>query len=90
MTSTSEPSRACRRRSPAGPAASPDAAAGRADQTAPGDIEATGRFGSGGVRILTESKQQIDLLLGAIRDDPERVLAARLQAMHRQREGTAQ
>ena len=61
-------------------------AVGRADAPGLEDRDASGQMGSGGMRILTESTRQAEALLRAIKDDPERVLAARLRAIHRQRQ----
>ena len=67
-------------------AASPDAAAGRAEAEAIEDRDSSGQDGAGGMRRLTRSAQDVEILLRAIRDDPARVLAARLRAMHRRRQ----
>ncbi len=65
-----------------------DAAAGRGAVTETEDQEAAGRTGAGGIRIPTRSAQNTEVLLRAIKDDPERVLAARLRAIDRlRREG---
>lgn len=63
-----------------------DAAAGRGTISDTGERDASGQQGAGGMRLLTESTQDVEVLLRAIRDDPERVLAARLRAIHRQRQ----
>ena len=65
-----------------------DAAAGRGQATDTEEQEAAGQAGSGAVHILTRSTQNTDILLRAIKDDPRRVLAARLHAIDRlRREG---
>ncbi|MEL6997937.1 MAG: tetratricopeptide repeat protein [Pseudomonadota bacterium] len=66
-------------------AQSDDAAAGRGEVTDSEDTESTGRDGSGGMRQLTKSTQDAEILLRRIVDDPERVLAARLRAIDRLR-----
>lgn len=67
-----------------------DAAAGRGAVTESDDQEAAGQTGAGAVRILTKSAQNIEVLLRGIKDDPERVLAARLRAIDRIRRENAQ
>ena len=65
-----------------------DAAAGRGAVTETEDQEAAGQTGAGAVRILTKSAQNTEVLLRGIKDDPERVLSARLRAIDRlRREG---
>ena len=71
-------------------ALSENAAAGRGAVTETADREAAGRQGAGGMRPVTRSARDAEILLRAIKDDPERVLAARLRAMHRLRQGTRQ
>ncbi|MEM7744790.1 MAG: tetratricopeptide repeat protein [Pseudomonadota bacterium] len=41
--------------------------------------------GAGGSAVLRASRQNVEILLGRIRDDPARVLAARLKAAHENR-----
>lgn len=67
-----------------------DAAAGRGNVSESGERDASGQQGAGGMRLLTESSQNVEVLLRALKDDPERVLAARLRAIHRQRQQVAQ
>ncbi len=71
-------------------ALSSDQAAGRSAVTETGEREAAGHQGAGGMRIVTKSAQDARIMLRAIRDDPERVLAARLRAMHRLRQEARQ
>ena len=49
------------------------------------DIEQTLTGGAGQAAILQESRQAAEVLLKRIKDNPARVLAARLKAIHRQR-----
>lgn len=71
-------------------ALSGDQAAGRSAVTESGEREAAGQQGAGGMRIVTKSAQDARIMLRAIRDDPERVLSARLRAMHRLRQEARQ
>ncbi|MGB1007388.1 MAG: tetratricopeptide repeat protein [Thalassobaculaceae bacterium] len=60
-------------------------AAGRADQDAPDNL--TGRGGA--ARTRQADRRRATLLLRQVRDDPARVLAARLAAIHRRRQDAA-
>lgn len=59
------------------------AAGGTADEVPPDGL----KTGEGRALILRESAQATEVLLRQIRDDPERVLRARLRAAHRLRHG---
>lgn len=62
-----------------------DSAAGRGEIAETDDKDSSGQDGAGGMRLMTQSAQDTEILLRAIKDDPERVLAARLRAIHRLR-----
>ena len=66
-------------------AQNPGSAAGRADASETDERDSSGQMGAGGMRLLTRSTQDTEVLLRGIRDDPARVLAARLRAIQRQR-----
>lgn len=62
-----------------------DAEAGAAQAGVPGASEAEGRSAADTVAARRESAQAAEVLLRAIEDDPAKVLAARLNAVHRRR-----
>lgn len=67
----------------------PDQAAGRGTLGAAGERTAGQQTGSAATVILQKSAQDAEVILRAIRDDPARVLRARLHAIHRQRQREA-
>ena len=62
-----------------------DAAAGRGSASESVDDGSNNRSGAGAIRVLRTSKQDTEILLRAIRDDPATVLRARLWSIDRQR-----
>lgn len=62
-----------------------DAAAGRGAASDIGDDGSNSRTGAGAIRVLQTSKQDTEVLLRAIKDDPAAVLRARLWSIDRQR-----
>ena len=63
----------------------PDAKAGRTDARGTEDARAD-LVGGGGARELAESQQAAEVLLRQIKDNPARVLSARLKAIYRERQ----
>lgn len=66
-------------------AQAPDAAAGRSAPSDAAEGDARGRTGAGAVRVLDASLGDAEMLLRAIRDDPAKVLRARLWAIDAKR-----
>lgn len=62
-----------------------DAAAGRGAAAASTDDGSDNRSGAGAIRVLRTSKQDTEILLRAIKDDPAAVLRARLWSIDQQR-----
>ena len=71
---------------PGGDPAAGDPRAGPADAAGAGEAPPESGAGAGGRMILRASRQDAEILLGRIEDDPARVLAARLRAAHRLRQ----
>lgn len=69
---------------------SEDSAAGRGALAEAEEREGAGQTGTSGLRVREQSAQDAEILLRAIRDDPARVLAARLRAIHRNRKEAGQ
>ncbi len=62
-----------------------DAAAGRGAASDASDDGSSSRTGAGAIRVLQTSRQDTEVLLRAIKDDPAAVLRARLWSIDRQR-----
>lgn len=62
-----------------------DAAAGRGAASDVSDDGSNSRTGAGAIRVLQTSRQDTEVLLRAIKDDPAAVLRARLWSIDRQR-----
>lgn len=62
-----------------------DAAAGRGAASEAQDDGSNSRSGAGAIRVLRTSRQDTEILLRAIKDDPAAVLRARLWSIDRQR-----
>lgn len=62
-----------------------DAASGRGAASEANDDRSNSRTGAGAIRVLQASKQNAEILLRAIKDDPAVVLRARLWSIDRQR-----
>ena len=65
-------------------------AAGRGAVAMAADETAAERTGAAATMILRKSAQDAEVILRAIRDDPARVLRARLYAIHKLREEAGQ